>query len=656
MSAATQSQPLVAFTIDGRAVTAPEGSYVLEAATRAGIEIPTLCNHPDLEPVGACRICMVEVTHPDWNGWSGLMTSCLYPVKEGIQVSTRSDRVKAARRGVLSLLVARCPESKTIRALAEQYDARADGLTTDPEADNCILCGLCTRVCETYATAAITTAGRGAIKRVTTFADQQPEECVGCGACVSVCPTAELVGERSDTGYNVWNRFVPTSICVVDEARCVGCGSCEEACPFSVARVAFRFGGTRTAVIPADACRGCGACVGACPSGAIEQRDFESAKVSPATATSNGTIQVFACGRSNLRKVDDPSLHITELPCAGRVTVPMLLHAIASGAQGAIVLGRHQRTCRFDGAEDPVRDRVEAARDVLDLVGIDRARIAFDEPAPGPQGPRESIQAFQSTIASMPPHPVRLRDALEHDGLDVAMAWIERMLEHASLSATGSRFFRTTGLPTAAHGQPVLLGGSTAAMHVLGRKLFDPVRLDGVLRAALNVLEALGVQGVGVALARKSVAGACYALEPTTLAEAISVDDLLRARGKELPRAPRGSRIAIDGSESQRQLALALGYEPVDVGPDPLPNLFTFPPAARIEAEARLVAAERQGAAALLVDNPRALARWAMITRVGAWRESRVRPVLGVHLADMAIRQETLARTRFDATAAEVPS
>ena len=155
MNSATQ--PLVSLRIDGRPVQAPPGAFVLDVARGMGIDIPTLCHHPDLESVGACRLCVVEVTHPEWKGWSGLMTACLYPVKDGIEVYTRSDKVLAARRGILSLLLARCPNSDIIRSLAEQAGARIDGLTTDPNADNCILCGLCTRICETYATGAITT-------------------------------------------------------------------------------------------------------------------------------------------------------------------------------------------------------------------------------------------------------------------------------------------------------------------------------------------------------------------------------------------------------------------------------------------------------------------------------------------------------------------
>ena len=77
----------------------PTGS---QADVRAkGAHVPTLCNHPSLEPNGACRLCTVEVTHPDWNGWSNLVTSCVYPIKAGLQISTQSERVKDNRRTLL---------------------------------------------------------------------------------------------------------------------------------------------------------------------------------------------------------------------------------------------------------------------------------------------------------------------------------------------------------------------------------------------------------------------------------------------------------------------------------------------------------------------------------------------------------------------------
>jgi len=78
----------VSLEVNGRWFQAEEGATILEVAKREGIHIPTICHHEALEPVGACRLCLVEITHPDWKGWKGLVTACLYPVEEGLQVTT----------------------------------------------------------------------------------------------------------------------------------------------------------------------------------------------------------------------------------------------------------------------------------------------------------------------------------------------------------------------------------------------------------------------------------------------------------------------------------------------------------------------------------------------------------------------------------------
>lgn len=262
---------MITLTIDGRVVRAAEGSYLLEAARAAGIDIPTLCHHPDLEPWGGCRLCLVDVGRPEWGEHRKMVVSCMYPVEDGLLVSTRSERVLETRRVVLDLLLARCPDTPLVKELAAAYGVaettyRAAGPRTD-----CILCGLCARVCESYATSAIAAYGRGAAKDVGPFNHEPPAACVGCGACALICPTGHIEAERTATEYRIWGRSFPTACCVVDEAHCVGCGACEEACPFRVARVVVQRGGRRVAVIPSEHCRGCGACVGACPGGAIEQ-------------------------------------------------------------------------------------------------------------------------------------------------------------------------------------------------------------------------------------------------------------------------------------------------------------------------------------------------------------------------------------------------
>jgi hypothetical protein len=139
---------------------------------------------------------------------------------------------------------------------------------------------------------------------------------------------------------------------------------------------------------------------------------------------------------------------------------------------------------------------------------------------------------------------------------------------------------------------------------------------------------------VGVQIG-KGPQGDSYGLEPTD--GAVMLDDLLRSRGSQLPSPPCPAKVGIDGSEAQAELVRALGHEPVDVGPDPLPNRFAFSSRERMLAQERLVALDRAGASALLVNGPLALARWATLTRVGAWRGSRVLPMLGVQLAYLSV-------------------
>ncbi|MBW2734920.1 MAG: 4Fe-4S dicluster domain-containing protein [Deltaproteobacteria bacterium] len=267
----------VTLKIDGREVQAEEGAFVLQVAREAGAEIPTLCHHDDLEPVGACRLCMVEVTHPDWKGWKTLVTACIYPVSAGLEISTHNEAVLSARRGVLGLLAARVPEAPRIQELAAKYAVAVTRFEHKGD-DDCILCGLCTRVCETYATGAIVTYGRGSEKHVGGFASEAPQkECVGCGACAAVCPTGELALSRAPGEHQIWGLTFSEALAVVDTARCIGCGACEQACPFFVARIALGADGQLRAVIPEAHCRGCGACIGACPTGAIDQRGFEFA-------------------------------------------------------------------------------------------------------------------------------------------------------------------------------------------------------------------------------------------------------------------------------------------------------------------------------------------------------------------------------------------
>ena len=180
---------MVNLTIDGRQIQAQEGLTVLEVAQEHGIDIPTLCHNEALEPYGACRLCLVEITTK--NGRNRLVTSCLYPIEEGLVVSTSSERVLANRKSLVELLLARCSGEKVIQDLARQM-----GIETVPfkpeyvEHENCILCALCVRACrEVVGVSAISLANRGVHREVAPPFLDTATACIGCGSCVYICPT-----------------------------------------------------------------------------------------------------------------------------------------------------------------------------------------------------------------------------------------------------------------------------------------------------------------------------------------------------------------------------------------------------------------------------------------------------------------------------------
>jgi len=204
-------------TINGRRVQASAGEYVLDVTRRNGIHVPTLCHHPAVEPFGSCRLCMVEVTKEAWKGWKGLMTACLYPAADGLVIETDSESVHRVRRNVLDLLLARCPDSGVIQKLAAEYGVTRTTFTPRENPDLCILCGLCTRVCETAATAAITTAMRGHERVVGTPWGGPPPDCIGCLACAHVCPTGHITFEEHGLTRSIWGREFELE-------RCADCG------------------------------------------------------------------------------------------------------------------------------------------------------------------------------------------------------------------------------------------------------------------------------------------------------------------------------------------------------------------------------------------------------------------------------------------------
>ncbi|MDY0062507.1 MAG: 2Fe-2S iron-sulfur cluster-binding protein [Myxococcota bacterium] len=204
--------------IDRQRVTLREGETVLQTARRHGFDVPTLCHHEALEPVGACRLCLVEVWLPGWSATEPgkLVASCLYPSSPGLVVATGSDRVRATRKTVFELLLARAPRSRELVELAARHGVVGTPYPPTDAPDDCILCGQCTRICELLGHTAIATVGRGVVKEVAPPLRKPPLACVGCGACARVCPTRTIPMVETATSREIWGRvfeLVPCEVC-----------------------------------------------------------------------------------------------------------------------------------------------------------------------------------------------------------------------------------------------------------------------------------------------------------------------------------------------------------------------------------------------------------------------------------------------------------
>ncbi len=210
---------MIQLTIDGRAVSTPAGSTILQACKTAGIKIPTLCHLEGVNSNASCGLCVVEV-----EGAKSLVRSCVQAAAPGMKIRTGGARVMEARRTVVELLLANHPEnclsclrngSCELQSMAELLGVRRKAFprtkkVTFPDRvgwgvmrdnDKCILCGRCVAVCrEMQSVSAIDFMGRGVRSRVAPFMDKPLSEstCVSCGQCTVVCPTGALT-ERDET-------------------------------------------------------------------------------------------------------------------------------------------------------------------------------------------------------------------------------------------------------------------------------------------------------------------------------------------------------------------------------------------------------------------------------------------------------------------------
>jgi len=239
---------VVQLQVNGRSITAKKGEMLLDVLRREGLKIPTLCHVPELSPTGACRLCVVELVDQ-----GKLVPSCAFPVAEGMNIQTNSQRVVRARQTIVELLLSSHPddclycnrnnrcELQTLAAdlgvrgrrfLGERNEQKIDvsspSIVRDP--NKCILCGRCVRVCEEIqGVAAIDFVGRGSETQIGAAFDEglNVTSCINCGQCIVACPTGAL-REQNNVQEVVAAINDPDKVVVVQHAPSVSVTLAEE--------------------------------------------------------------------------------------------------------------------------------------------------------------------------------------------------------------------------------------------------------------------------------------------------------------------------------------------------------------------------------------------------------------------------------------------
>ena len=234
---------LVSLTIDGKRIYAAAGTTILDAARKNGINIPTLCYHPRLKPLGHCRLCLVEV-----EGVGAPVTACDNPVQEGMVVTTSTPQLEAMRREIITLLLANHPYKECLtcektgscdlqeKAYCYQVElpelirplpvTRDDNPYIVRDEAKCILCGRCYRVCREFAGRSVFGLLSGGIEsRMTPHRHGEPvslEEagCIFCGQCVDVCPVGALTERQRAVAGREWELASFAGVCMECSLGC----------------------------------------------------------------------------------------------------------------------------------------------------------------------------------------------------------------------------------------------------------------------------------------------------------------------------------------------------------------------------------------------------------------------------------------------------
>ncbi len=239
---------MVNIKINGIPLSVPNGLTILEAARYAGVEIPTLCYLKEINEIGACRMCMVEVKNA-----RSLVAACVFPVNEGMEIFTNTDRVRNARKTTLQLILSNhnrkclsCVRSTNceLQALCREYgvddEKKFDGAQPDYAYDasmahmvrdnsKCILCRRCVAACDNQAISVIGANARGFDTCITSPFERDIAEysCISCGQCIVSCPTGAL-REKDNTPEVLKALNDPEKFVVVQTAPAVRAALGEE--------------------------------------------------------------------------------------------------------------------------------------------------------------------------------------------------------------------------------------------------------------------------------------------------------------------------------------------------------------------------------------------------------------------------------------------
>ena len=207
----------IKINIDGKDIETQKGKTILEASLEGGIYIPHLCHHPDLSPIGACRLCIVEVA-----GREGLPTSCTTPAENGMSVQTKSENIDKMRRLAMELMLAGHPpdcgtcdkylncelqsvkqflvsESLSVKRRSKPFPINTDNPLFVHDVGRCIVCGRCVRAChELRGANVLFYKKKGKETYIGTASDLPLADsgCIFCGACAEVCPTGAIMDKK----------------------------------------------------------------------------------------------------------------------------------------------------------------------------------------------------------------------------------------------------------------------------------------------------------------------------------------------------------------------------------------------------------------------------------------------------------------------------